>query len=66
LDGIAESSGVFVGLMSVGSGNLYIDDESNDKYYDTLVNTESLLSGYLQSKKQQVVDFQKLLLKYTR
>ncbi len=61
-----KSSGIFVGLMSIGSGNLYINDESNDEYYDTLVNTESLLSGYLQSKKQQVVNFQKLLLKYTR
>ncbi len=61
-----KSSGLLLNFMSAGSGVLYVNDEMNDKYYDTLVNTQNLLSGYTQSHKKQVEEFKNILSNFVK
>jgi len=60
------SSGVELNMISIAGGNLYIDDEKNDKYYNSVVNTDILLSGVRQSTKPQVLKFKKLIMSITK
>jgi lipid-binding SYLF domain-containing protein len=60
------SSGLELNAGSFSSGNLYIDDETNDKYYNSVVNTDILLSGVRQSTKPQVLKFKKLIMEITQ
>ncbi len=60
------SSGLEINVGSISGGNLYVDDETNDKYYNSVVNTDILLSGVRQSKKPQVLKFKKLIMDITK
>ncbi len=61
-----ESSGLFLNFMSISNGIMYINDDMNDAYYGELIDTNSLLDGYLQSKKREVLEFQKVLSDLTK
>lgn len=60
-----KSSGLMLNYISLGSGMLSIDDESNDKYYNTLTNAEDLIEGYANSKKPEVKKLKKILTNLT-
>ncbi len=56
-----QGNGLELNIGSISGGNLYIDDETNDKYYNKIVKTDLLLSGAEQSNKPQVVEFKKVI-----
>jgi len=60
------SSGINIDMVSFSGGNLYVDDDANDKYYDSVVNTDTLLSGVRQSNKPQILTFKKLITDITK
>ncbi len=61
----SKSSGLELNYASLSGGNLYIDDDSNDKYYDSVVNTDNLIEGVRRSRDKQVLKFLNTIATFT-